>query len=89
MMDQRDRAVAFSRTVLEMLDEGRDNAVTMPMDELLEKLQLEKFSPFPNIMRNVFKEYHVYVKKKRGRNAVGVWWQNQTAHGRGVSRRKK
>lgn len=84
--EQSDRAVAFCKAVIEDQEEGKNNRKIMKIEDFKRTLSITTIKPIPEIMRKVFYKYNVYTRKLRGRDLIAIWWQEETAHGRGVKK---
>ncbi len=88
--EQRDFAVAFAKGVIEGQKSGKNNRKLLTSDKLSTYLNIMnvKDKQLPRNILDVFKEYNVYIRKLRGRDMWGIWWQTDgnISHGRGVSR---
>lgn len=88
--EQRDYAIAFAKGVITGQNSGKNSRKLLTNQKLCKYLNISNMTDrqLPSNILSVFKEYNVYVRKLRGKDMWGVWWQEEgeIAHGRGKSK---
>ena len=84
-----DYAVVFTNAIKSSQEEGKKNRKLFTPEKIKELLTIDLINKqMPITILDLFISENIYVRKLRGQNMFGVWWQDgeKKSHGRGVKK---